>query len=488
MSIYKECDIRGIFEEEFQASEGYKIGRAVGHLHPGTVLAVAGDVRLSTPILKNRLIHGLLREKIHVVDLGVIPTPAFYHALDVMGVDGGIMVTASHNPARYNGFKLMFGEEPIAPEEIRKIESLVHGGFFNDSESEDRGNGLWEISGEEEGYGQADVMPAYRAFIQSHFPPGKKHLKIVLDCCDGTTSRFTPDLIEELGYEVVRLYCGTDGTFPNRNPNPALYNCLEDLGKKVIETGADLGAGYDGDGDRVVFVDNLGRVIQSENSFVIFIRDYLAAIQEGKKLTNANGQELTPTFVYDQKSMMIVPRTIESLGGIGIMEKSGYGFIKKSFLNHSSIMGGEISGHFFFGEIGKDDGLFATLKMCEILERSDKTLGELAEEIPPSYISPELRIFCAYEEQDALLGKARRMAEKYRLNELDGVRIEFPFGWFLFRKSVTEQAMTMRLEADSPGHLEQMKGEIRRYVPEVEAHPYFRTAAETAKNETDDHR
>lgn len=470
MSIYKDCDIRGIFEKEFDETEGYRIGRAVGTLHKNASLAVAGDVRHSTPALKENLIRGLREAGAHVVDLGIVATPMFYFALDVLKVQGGIMVTASHNPPQYNGFKLMFGKTPITGEEIREIERLVReqaqGGRQEDPCPRILGS-----------YEKQDIAKAYGDFIRERFQPGEGELKLVLDCCDGTTSRFYPEIVESLGYKVERLYCGTDGSFPNRNPNPALYTCLEDLSRKVLETQADLGAGYDGDGDRVVFVDNKGRVIPSEKSFVVFIRDYLERYRQGENFKDQRGRALTPSFVYDQKSMGIVKKAIEDGQGTALMEKSGYGFIKKNFLEHGSLMGGEISGHFFFGEIGKDDGLFATLKMCEILKRSGKTFAQWVDEIPPSFVSPELRISCAYENQDALLAKAEKLAQAYPYVKLDGVRIEFPHGWFLIRKSVTEEAVTIRMEADSLGELEQMKETVRKAIPEVEENGYFQREA-----------
>ncbi len=458
MSIYKDCDIRGIFGKEFDETEGYKIGRAIGSIHKNAVLAVAGDVRLSTPVLKENLIRGLQKSGVHVVDLGILATPMFYFALDGEDIQGGIMVTASHNPPEYNGFKLMFGDMPITAQEIREIERLVKEQKFTD------GQGSCE---------KRNITGAYEAFIKERFSSGKKSLKLVMDCCDGTTSAFYPDIAESLGYEVVRLYCGTDGSFPNRNPNPALYTCLKDLCQRVRETGADLGAGYDGDGDRVVFVDDQGQVLCSEESFVIFIKAYMEKYQKGQRLKNVGDKELTPSFVYDQKSMGIVKKTIEEYGGTALIEKSGYGFIKKRFLENRSIMGGEISGHFFFGEIGRDDGLFATLKMCGILEETGRPLSDLRSEIPPSYISPELRIFCAYKDQEAVLQKAKHLAQEYPWAELDGVRIEFPCGWFLIRKSVTEEAMTMRMEGDSKEALSWMKEKVREAIPEVGANPYF---------------
>lgn len=485
MSIYKDCDIRGIFGKEFDETEGYKIGRAIGGIHKNAVLAVAGDVRCSTPVLKSEMIRGLRETGVQVMDLGLVATPMFYFALDHLKVQGGIMVTASHNPPQYNGFKFMFGENPITAEEIREIERLVR--MEDKPAALEEKEDLTGCAGENDLPGQMgacpgmpgkveekDIRETYGDFIRGCFAPGKKSLKLVMDCCDGTTSRFYPEIAESLGYEVVRLYCGTDGNFPNRNPNPALYTCLEDLAEKVRETHADLGAGYDGDGDRVVFVDDQGRIIPSEKSFVVFIRDYLERHHAGERFKDQQGRELTPSFVYDQKSMGIVKQTIEAGRGTALIEKSGYGFIKKKFLEHRSMMGGEISGHFFFGEIGRDDGLFATLKMCEILEQGGKTFAQWIDEIPPSYVSPELRIFCAYENQNVLLRKAEDLARQYKWEKLDGVRIEFPCGWFLIRKSVTEEAMTIRMEADSLENLDWMKEEIRRAIPEVEANAYFR--------------
>ena len=491
MSIYKDCDIRGIFGKEFDETEGYRIGRAVGSLHKNARLAVAGDVRHSTLVLKEELVRGLREEGVHVVDLDIVATPMFYYALDRLEVQGGIMVTASHNPPQYNGFKLMFGESPITGGEIREIERLVREQEEGRQQENavslpcreetpacpDRGKGPVFQEGVCPGvwgtYEKRDIAEAYGDFIRSFFRPGERRQKLVLDCCDGATSRFYPEIAESLGYEVERLYCGTDGSFPNRNPNPALYTCLEDLARKVLETQADLGAGYDGDGDRVVFVDNKGRVIPSEKSFVVFIRDYLERHRQGETFKDQKGRTLTPSFVYDQKSMGIVKKAIEAGQGTPLIEKSGYGFIKKSFLEHGSMMGGEISGHFFFGEIGKDDGLFATLKMCEILERSGKDFAQWIDEIPPGFVSPELRIFCAYENQDALLAKAEELAREYTCVKLDGVRIEFPSGWFLIRKSVTEEAVTIRMEADSMEYLEWMKETIRKAIPEVEENAYF---------------
>lgn len=441
MSIYKDCDIRGIYGEEFDEEDAYLIGKAVGTLHRGKTLAVGGDVRLSTPVLKKYLIQGLMETGIHVLDIGCVTTPMFYFALDAeffhaAAPQGGIMVTASHNPARYNGFKMMFGNAPVTAEEIKKVEELVHLKNFC--------TGIGS-------YGTRRIDGEYAVFMEKHCRKGR--LKIVLDCCDGAASKIVPDIMGKMGYEVISLYCGSDGNFPNRNPNPAEYECLADVCKKVLETGADLGAAYDGDGDRVVFIDNRGCYLTSEKSFAIFIRHYL--------------KEETGSFVYDQKSASLVKNTILAYGGTPIVERSGYGFIKQRFLEAESLAAGEISGHFFFHEIGRDDGLYATLKMCEIIESEGRSLAQMAEEFPDSVITADLRVFCPYEDQERWLEKAAEMGKFYPMSRIDGVRIEFRDGWFLLRKSVTEQAMTFRIEASDKEALGRIKEVVEKAVPEI---------------------
>lgn len=441
MSIYKDCDIRGIYGKEFDEKDAYLIGKAVGTLHRGKSLAVGGDVRISTPVLKEYLVRGLLETGMHVIDIGCVTTPMFYFALDTADPcaavpQGGIMVTASHNPASYNGFKMMFGNAPMTIEEIKKLEELVYRQDFC------TGTGIYETRCVEE---------EYTDFIERTCKKGS--LKIVLDCCDGAASKIVPDVMEKMGYEVIRLYCGNDGNFPNRNPNPAEYDCLADICKKVLETGADLGAAYDGDGDRVVFIDNKGHYMTSEKSFAVFIRHCL--------------KKCTGSFVYDQKCASLVKNTILAYGGTPVMERSGYGFIKRRFLEKGSLAAGEISGHFFFREIGRDDGLYATLKMCEIVEKERRNLAEIAEEFPDSIITADLRVFCPYEEQERWLEEASKMGNLYPMSRMDGVRIEFEEGWFLLRKSVTEQAMTYRIEASDKQSLEMIKRIVGEAVPEL---------------------
>ncbi len=438
MSIYKECDIRGVYPSEFDENDAYKIGRAVGTMMPGAILAIGGDVRLSTPVLKERLTAGLRDSGANILDIGMVPTPAFYFSLGRLQTDGGLMVTASHNPARYNGFKLMFNNTPVTPEIIQRIkESAEAGKFFS-------GKGSCEAVG---------ITQDYEDSVKKAFTPAKS-LKVVLDCCNGATGKLAPDLFKIIGHDVVPLYCEFDGSFPNRDPNPAVYENLTDLRSKVLETGADFGAAFDGDGDRVVFVDDLGRVINSERSFVIFINEYL--------------KHRPSSVVYDIKSSSVVRDAVLELGGKPIMERSGHAFIKKTFLENRSALAGEISGHFFFGELGYDDGIYAALKMAEIAGKSSEKLSAAVDRIPKTIITPDIRIKCSYGERDEWLGRVSKAGESYHILLIDGVRVEFPYGWLLVRKSVTEESITLRIEATNETSLQKIKDWTLNILPEIQ--------------------
>ena len=439
MSIYKDCDIRGIYEKEFDASTAYRIGRSVGSIMGGKTLAVGGDVRVSTPVLKHELIRGLLDSGANVADLGMIPTPVLYFAMKHYSFHGGVTVTASHNPAKYNGFKLMFGERPVTPADIAEIKRRAETGDFAESCGV-----LTEL----------DTREAYIQSLASHFPRGR--LRVVIDCGNGAMSELAPHVFEKLGYDVQRLYCAFDGRFPNRPPNPAVYENLRDLCAAVLRHKADIGIGFDGDGDRVVFVDDAGQVVTSEQSLVVLI----------------DHREVKENFsvVYDQKSSSIVKNAITAKGGIPLMERSGHAFIKKRFLDNHSVLAGEISGHFFFGELGYDDGLFAALRMCEAMGNEKESLSTIRERIPQFPITPDIRVFCPYEEQDRWLEQVRSLGRKYAVTEMDGIRVELPQGWLLARKSVTEEGMTFRMEAADEEGLKFIKGLLCHTLPQIEKH------------------
>lgn len=433
--IYKDCDIRGIYGKELTLQEVRLIGRALGTMLEGRNITVCGDVRVSTYDIKEQLIAGLVETGGDVIDIGIVPTPAAYFAKSSRCLDTYALavVTASHNPAEYNGIKLMLGNMPPTPQEIKDIAEMVRTGNF--SFSEGRAVTL-------------DIRDAYEKTLWDLAKPAGKPLKVVLDIGNGTTSGIAGKIFSDMGYAVSELYPEADGRFPNRNPNPADFKNIEELCRRVTEENADFGAAFDGDGDRAVFVDDKGRPVINEKSLIM--------------LTALKSRRYGGPFsvVYDQKCSSIVPKTIESLGGEPILERSGHAFIKKRFIEKGSILAGEISGHFFFKELGHDDGIYAGLCIGEYISESGKKLSELADEIPDPHISSDLRYKVEYAAMDQIIERIKSDYAKYPVSVYDGVRVELPDGWFLVRKSVTAQEMTLRIEADSDRKVEEMRRKL----------------------------
>lgn len=445
--IYKDCDIRGVYGEELRLDEVRLIGRALGTMLEGRSITVCGDVRTSTSDIKRELIAGLLETGGDIIDIGIVPTPVAYFAKSSACLDTYALaiVTASHNPARYNGIKLMLGVLPPTPDEIKAIEQLVRSGRFHFAEGS---------------IVNLDIKEAYRSKMQSLAGPLTEPLKVVLDIGNGTTAGIAAEVFREHGYDVVELFGEPDGNFPNRNPNPADFKHLTALCEKVVEEKADFGIAFDGDGDRAVFVDEKGRPIINEKALIM-------QTKHAVKQATVSADRPVPDFsvVYDQKCSRIVPDTIKALGGTPILERSGHAFIKKTFLKNSSLLAGEISGHFFFKELGHDDGIYAGLCLGSYLASARSgaagtTLSQLADSIPTPHISSDLRYPVDYGRMGTVLTKIRTDYGSYPISTYDGVRVELPDAWFLVRKSVTAQEMTLRVEASSDEQLKDLIREI----------------------------
>ena len=437
MSIFKDCDIRGIYPGEIDEASAYAAGRALATLHPDARIAVGGDVRLSTPALKASFIRGLMDSGARVTDIGTIPTPALYWALKHLDVEGGATVTASHNPPRHNGIKFMFGDQPVTRDIMDRVEATVVGGQFAE------GAGACEA---------AAVLTPYMDDLAARFT-APRPLRIVVDAGNGAMSNVAPAVLRRCGYDVAELFCEPDGRFPNRDPNPAEYDHLGAVCRKVAEEKADLGVAFDGDGDRAVFIDDQGRAVMNEKSLVLFIRRLLKD---------------RPTPVgYDQKSSSVIRRATLAMGGTPVPERSGHAFIKRHFLEVGAAIAGEVSGHFFFGELGYDDGLFAALVMAQLLAESEEPLSALVDGIVCPPITPDLRMRCPYDQQDQWLSRveARGLELGGQASHLDGVRLDFEDGWLLLRKSVTAEQVTLRAEADTPARLRQLLEMVAEALP-----------------------
>ena len=438
MSIYKDCDIRGIYQKELTVQDANQIGHALAALLDGRQILVGGDVRLSTPEIKGALIDGLTASGAHVIDLGTIPTPALYYAMKQRDAYAGATVTASHNPPEYNGIKFMLGDQPVTRDTIDRVRDIAQSGDYPT------------------GCGTIDHWNAaadYADFFARRFCIARP-LHVLIDAGNGAMSAIAPAVFRRAGCRVTELFCTPDGAFPNRSPNPADYTCLTAAGAAVRDCHADFGVAFDGDGDRAVFLNERGEPIQNEKAFALFIRAALA--------------DHPAPVVYDQKSSSIVRDTVLAMGGTPMPERSGHAFIKRRFLENHAAVAGEVSGHFFFGELGYDDGLYAALCMADLIARGAQTLGELTDAIRIPPITPDLRFFCPYDRQAECLRRAERMAAEdgAQISRLDGIRADFDHAWFLIRKSVTAEQITLRAEAQTQDQLTALVDRVLSALPE----------------------
>jgi phosphomannomutase / phosphoglucomutase len=460
MSIFKACDVRGRYGTELTDAAAYGLGQAIGSAMweavptPTTgaqerpTLVVGGDVRLSTPPLKAALVAGLTATGCRVLDVGILPTPAFYFAKDHLHAVGGVMVTGSHNPAADNGFKISLGPRPITEDDLAHLAARMAANDF--------------VARAGGGVEQVDVLADYSRYIKGKAGPAPAPFKVVVDAGNGCYSHIAPAVLAELGFEVVPLFCEPDGRFPNRAPNPAVAANLTALRQAVREQGAGLGVAYDGDGDRAVFVDECGRVVENDKSIVLLARHLLGINKPPTPFTNE--------VIYDIKCSSIVPEQVAAAGGQPIMEKSGHVFIKTALLAHRAVFGGEISGHFFFGELGGDDGLYATLMMLRIVAESGGGLAALAGALPRYPITPDLRLPCPPDVAQAIV---RRLTAEFAdepgcaVSLLDGIRLAWADGWALVRPSVTEPLMTLRFEAHTEARLSEIRRRLAASLPEL---------------------
>lgn len=446
MGVFKACDVRGIYPDELNRELANDLGRAVGTALAGGPVVVGGDVRISTPELKGALVEGLLETGCQVLDLGTVPTPAFYFAKRKVGIAGGVMVTASHNPARYNGFKITLSDWPITEEEIGRLEALVTAKRF----AQRPGGNVARLS----------VLSDYVEYVKAGFKVGPPSgMKVVLDCGNGCHSTIAPGVFADLGYEVCPLFCTEDGTFPNREPNPAVAQNLSSLCAVVRAEGAALGVAFDGDGDRVAFVDERGEVVPSDRMIALLAR-HLLQKNPGAKV------------VFDLKCSRLVPETVTDAGGIPVMEKSGHAFIKTTLLKENALFGGEISGHYFFAVLGGDDGLYAALLVADLVRTNGGSLANLLAQLPAYATTPDIRL--PYHEEDQaelLVGLASALKRRgdCQVSLLDGVRAEFKDGWGLMRVSVTEPLLTLRFEARDRENLDKVKDLFLEPVPKIKS-------------------
>lgn len=440
MGIFKACDIRGKYGEDLTDEIAADIGRAVGTLADRSPVVVGGDARRSTPALKQALLAGIVSTGKDAIDLDVVPTPAFYHAVGTIAPGAGVMVTASHNPAAYNGFKVVFGDEPPSPEKLQAIEGLLESRDF--------------VTGQGSARDEAILQQYAEWLLNSGLPLDGLH--VAVDAGGGCAGLIMPEILERLGARVDRLHCDLDPDLSKRNPNPAATGALADLEEWVRESEAELGLGFDGDGDRAILVDDTGRTVSGDLAGTVLLKLVVP-------------REAGAGVVYDLKCSSVFSEVATELGFVPHMERSGYAFMRRRMLEERAIFGCEISGHLFFGELGgRDDAMYAALGLAAILAGpSVPCLSEVLADLPQRVTTPDLRIPWS---ADRAATSIAALAEAHRerdVSQLDGVRVAFGNGWALARPSVTEALLTLRFEADSESHLEDVVRQFLAPVPDL---------------------
>ena len=448
-SIFRAYDIRGVVGKTLTAGVARQIGRSIGSEAQKRKLreiVVARDGRLSGPELAGALIDGLRSTGCDVIDIGAVPTPVLYFATYHLNVGSGVMVTGSHNPPDYNGFKIVLGGETLAEDAIQEL-------YLRISES--------RFASGSGGLQTMDVARDYTERITGDVMIEHK-LKVVVDCGNGIPGAVAPGVLEGIGCEVLPLYCDVDGKFPNHHPDPSDPDNLRDLVLSVKQMNADLGLAFDGDGDRLGVVTASGEVIFPDRLLMLFARDVL---------TRNPGA----TIIYDVKCTGKLQPLILQSGGSPIMWKTGHSLIKSKMRETDAELAGEMSGHFFFRErwYGFDDGIYAAARLAEILaaDPEQRTPQEIFDGLPKGVSTPELKIPMAEDEHYRFIEKFKEKSsfEGARVTTIDGVRADWPDGWGLVRASNTTPVLVLRFDADDEGTLDRIKDTFRRQLLAVDA-------------------
>ncbi len=441
--IFRQYDIRGVWGEDLTGEIVYAIGRAMAFRlyerfdgKKGLKVTVARDVRLSSPAMLSAISQAFMESGIDVIDLGACPTPVQYFSLFRMPVDGGAMITASHNPAQFNGLKLSIGTETIYGSEIQRIREYIA--------QEKAVNGSGALV-------KHNILPEYMQYMKDQFGP-LDGVKAVLDCGNGAASLVAPELFMSMGIETIPLYCTPDGTFPNHHPDPVLPENIKDLISTVLKEKADVGIGYDGDGDRIGVVDGDGEIIWGDRLLSLFARQVLREHPKAAVI----GEVKCSQSLYDD---------IEARGGVPMMWKTGHSLIKSKMKETGALLAGEMSGHIFFKDryFGYDDAVYASLRLVEALRRNGPpySVKRLLNGLPRTSVTPEIRVDCPDDRKFAVVEQIKEeLGREHPIIDIDGVRVRYDRGWGLVRASNTQPALVLRFEALDDDFLEKMRQDV----------------------------
>ena len=435
--IFREYDIRGIAGTDMDEKGVRDLGRGIGSYlkrRGCTHLTVGRDCRLTSDAFGALVIEGLVSTGCHVVDIGVCTTPMSYFSIRHLKKEGAVMVTASHNPPEYNGFKVCLGSDSVFGRELQEIYRIIETAHFETGE------------GSVKAY---NIRQDYIDYITGGITLAKP-LRVGIDAGNGTAGPIILPILKKLGCEVYDLYCDMDGAFPNHEADPTVIKNMDDLVSLVREQKLDVGIGFDGDGDRIGVVDDQGNLVFGDRLMIIFAREILS-------------RKPGATFISEVKCSKTLYDDIENHGGRAIMWKTGHSLIKQKMKAEKAELAGEMSGHMFFSDryLGYDDAVYAACRLLEILAASGKTIPQLLADVPKTYSTPEIRVECPDTIKFDVVAKVTQyFRQREKVIDIDGVRVLFKDGWGLVRASNTQPALVLRFEAMTENRL----GEIRNLV------------------------
>ena len=444
-NIFREYDIRGMVGEQLTDETVEILSRAIGTFFEqkgAKRIAVGYDARESSPRFCELLTENLNACGCDVMLIGMVPTPVLYHTMYTKKVDGGVMITGSHNPPHHNGFKICLGTTTLFGSQIQEIKEIALSGDFAS------GSGAIET---------IQVLDDYIRDIVSKVDLGPRKLKAVIDGGNGMGGVTAVPVYEKVGVELVKLYTEPDSNFPNHHPDPTVTENLQDVIKAVGENSTDVGIAFDGDGDRIGIVDETGRIIWGDELMILLSRTILAECPGS-------------TIIAEVKCSQNLFDDIERLGGTAIMERAGHSIIKARMKETGAVLAGEMSGHIFFADrfYGFDDATYAGARLLEILSKTDKKLSELFDGIPQKFSTPELRVDCPDEIKfDVVANIAEHFSRTNKVITIDGARIIFDHGWGLVRASNTQAILVLRFEADSQENLDEIRSRVEPYLAEL---------------------
>jgi len=442
--IFREYDVRGIVDRDITPDIAFDLGRSIGTYASSfgvRVMTIGMDCRLSSKQYSDSLLQGLIASGVDVINVGMCPTPMLYFSIRHLKSDGGVMVTGSHNPPEYNGFKICIGPDTIHGQGIKELRLIMEKGHYKS------GNGRMF---------QEDVSKPYEDHIYSNIAI-KKGINIVLDAGNGVGGPVSLSLFRRFGCTVTALYCDPDGRFPNHFPDPTVPENLTDLISAVREKDADIGIAYDGDADRIGVVTDLGKVLWGDELLMIYARHILA-------------ENPGAAIIGEVKCSQKLFDDIETRGGRAIMWRAGHSLMKSKMREEGALLAGEMSGHMFFNDryFGYDDAIYASARLLEILSKSGRKVSQLLDDVPPSFTTPEIRTSCPDNIKFRVVDDIKQhFSKSHAIIDIDGVRIPFEDGWGLVRASNTQPVLVLRFEASTEQRLHTIRTMIETAMKDI---------------------